>query len=122
MKNATTSDRLTLVDDDSREGESHGDGNGIGAGYNGAADDGGGPSSAAAFASLMNNRVLFIAVSVACATAAIAAGSYAAWLSRKRFTQDAIMDVHDLLETCNQRMRQMDQDLSNLPSWRAKSA
>jgi hypothetical protein len=70
----------------------------------------------------MQNRVLFIAVSAACAAAAIAAGSYAVWLSRKRFARDAIMDVHDLLETCNDRMRQMEQDLSNLPSWHAKSA
>ena len=115
MKNGTPFDRLRLVDHDGQQIE-HGDKEDSAVAASSGSEDTG--KSCSLLGDLMHNRVLFIAVSVACAAGAVAAGSYAIWLSRKRITQEAIMDVHDLLETCNERMRQMEHDLANLPTWK----
>jgi hypothetical protein len=74
------------------------------------------PSSASGpLDDLMNNKALFAAVSVACLTAAVAAGSYAIWLGRRNAAQKALTSVHDLLKTCERRMTQMDKELKRLP-------
>ena len=54
-------------------------------------------------------------VSVACATAAIAAGSYAIWLTRQKAARKTLMDVQDILRICQERMHQMEDDLNHLP-------
>ncbi len=59
--------------------------------------------------------VLF-SVSIACATAAVAAGSYALWLSRQKAARQTLTDVQDILKRCQDRMRQMENDLDQLPS------
>jgi hypothetical protein len=64
---------------------------------------------------LSHNKVLFITICITCATAAIAAGSYAAYLSRHKATQEALTDVHDILKVCQDRMVQMEKDLNKLP-------
>ncbi len=64
-----------------------------------------------------NTGILILAVtSAAFAAAAVAAGSYAWWLSRQRVAHEALTDVHDLLKTCQDRMSQMEQDLHSLPA------
>lgn len=63
---------------------------------------------------LMHNKSLFIVVSIACAAAAIAAGSYAIWLSKHKETREALSSVNDLLHTCQDRMSQIEQDLKSL--------
>jgi hypothetical protein len=60
------------------------------------------------------NKRVFAAVSIACATAAIAAGTYAIWLSRQTSTASAITDVREILENANKRMSQMEADLHTL--------
>jgi hypothetical protein len=69
---------------------------------------------------LLRNKALFVVVSLACLTAAVAAGSYAVWLSKQNAAEKALSNVHDLLKTCEKRMSQMDKDLKRLP--RAQSA
>jgi len=66
-------------------------------------------------ASASRQAVALVAVSVACASAAIAAGSYAVWLTRRQATQAALTDVRDLLRTCQTRMTQMEDDLHRMP-------
>lgn len=55
--------------------------------------------------------VTFAAVSAGCAAAAVATGSYAFWLSRRRLANQALLSVHDLLETCRDRVARMEADL-----------
>jgi cytochrome c-type biogenesis protein CcmH/NrfG len=57
----------------------------------------------------------FMAVSVACTTAAIATGSYALWLSRQQATQRALTDVAAILKSCQARMQQLEADVERLP-------
>jgi len=64
---------------------------------------------------LLHNRTLFIAASAVLAAGSIASASYAVWLARHQATQEAITSVQDLLDTCEQRMRQMETDLHKLP-------
>ena len=64
---------------------------------------------------LLNNKALFATVSIACLTAAIAAGTYAIWLQRKKDAQKALTNVNDLLKTCQNRMSQIDKELKRLP-------
>ncbi|MDQ2687300.1 MAG: hypothetical protein M3Y28_05480 [Armatimonadota bacterium] len=71
---------------------------------------------AAETASVPTNRaLLFIVVSAACAAAAVAAGSYAVWLSRQRVARETLTNVQDILKTCQDRMHQMEDDLNRLP-------
>ena len=60
--------------------------------------------------------LVFMAVSLACATAAIATGGYAAWLVRQRSARQALTDVNDILKSCQSRMRQLEADVQRLPS------
>jgi len=62
-----------------------------------------------------NQALLFIVVSAACAAAAVAAGSYAIWLSRQRVARETLTNVQDILKSCQDRMHQMEDDLSRLP-------
>ena len=63
-----------------------------------------------------NTLLVFAAVSITCMAAALATGSYAVWLGRRQAAQKAIIDVNDLLKTCQTRMRQLEMDVQNLPS------
>jgi len=58
---------------------------------------------------------VFMAVSIACMTAAIGTGSYALWLSRHRAARQALTDVNDLLKSCQIRMQQLEADVQRLP-------
>lgn len=60
--------------------------------------------------------LVFVAVSIACAFAAIASGSYALWLTRQKVARETISNVQDLLKICQDRMHQMEDDLNFLPS------
>lgn len=62
-----------------------------------------------------NRALLFIVVSAACAAAAVAAGSYAIWLSRQRVARETLTNVQDILKICQDRMHQMEDDLHRLP-------
>lgn len=59
--------------------------------------------------------IVFITVSVACAAAAIATGSYAVWLSRQQAARQALTDVNDILKSCQSRMQQLEADVKRLP-------
>ncbi len=63
--------------------------------------------------------IVFMAVSLACATAAIATGSYAAWLSRHQAARQALTDVNDILRSCQTRMSQLEADVQRLPNRQA---
>lgn len=73
------------------------------------------PEAATPQVSTSRQAVALVAVSVACASAAIVAGSYAVWLTRRQATQAALTDVRDLLRTCQTRMSQMEHDLRRMP-------
>lgn len=110
MRNGTQS-RLTLVDGSGRKIQSDDD---VSAEYESHEDESR-QSSEAPVTDLLHNRALFVTISAACAAAAIAAASYAIWLTRQSAAQEAITSVQDLLDTCEQRMRQMEKDLNHLP-------
>lgn len=76
---------------------------------------------AAPIQELLQSKPLFVAVSVACFTAAVAAASYAIYLDRRKAAQKALTSVHDLLKTCEMRMSQMDKELKRLPQARSSS-
>ncbi len=58
----------------------------------------------------------FVIVSAGCAAAAIATGSYALWLSRHQLAGEALTNVRDILKTCQDRVTQMEEELSHLPA------
>jgi hypothetical protein len=58
--------------------------------------------------------IAFVVVSAGCTAAAVITGSYAFWLSRRRMASEALLSVHDLLETCRDRVSRMEQDLSSI--------
>ena len=65
-----------------------------------------------------NTRVtllVFMAVSIACTTAAIVTGSYAVWLSRQQAARQALIDVNDILKSCQSRIQQLETDVLRLP-------
>ena len=59
--------------------------------------------------------LVFMAVSIACTTAAVATGSYAIWLSRHQAARQALIDVDDILKSCQSRMQQLEADVQRLP-------
>lgn len=59
--------------------------------------------------------LVFMAVSIACTTAAVATGSYAIWLSRHQAARQALIDVNDILKSCQSRMQQLEADVQRLP-------
>ncbi|MGO8669906.1 MAG: hypothetical protein ACLQVD_00820 [Capsulimonadaceae bacterium] len=71
-------------------------------------------ASSCVWRDLMQNKVLFAVVSITCLTAAVATGSYAVWLSRRKATEQAVTTVHELLDTCQDRMQQLEKDLRAL--------
>ena len=73
------------------------------------------PMQRAAARSRQNQLLVFAAVSTGCAAAAIATGSYALWLSRRKMADDALISVHDILKTCQERVTQIEADLTHLP-------
>ena len=60
--------------------------------------------------------LVFLSISVTCAAATIATGTYAAWLSRHQAARQALTDVNDILKSCQSRMSQLEADLQRLPS------
>jgi len=64
---------------------------------------------------LRTTLLVFMTVSIACTTAAIAAGSYALWLSRRQAARKVLTDVNDILITCQRRMQQLESDVMQLP-------
>ena len=115
MKNGSRSNKLTLVDN---AGEALSGAHGVEDAtedyYSSSVSEDG--DVAAEFAGTSTNRaLLFIVVSAACAAAAVAAGSYAVWLSRQRVTREALTNVQDILKICQDRMHQMEDDLNRLP-------
>jgi len=95
MKSDTQSNNLRLVDSSVED----------------AADA---PTSDSALDGLYRNKWLFIGVCAACAVGAIAAGGYAAWLMKKRETASVILDVHDLIQSCEDRVAQIEAQINRL--------
>ncbi len=63
--------------------------------------------------------LVFMAVSIACTTAAIATGTYAVWLSRHQAARQVLIDVNDILKSCQSRMQQLEADVQRLPERQA---
>jgi len=61
----------------------------------------------------------FMAISIACTTAAIATGSYAIWLARHQATRQTLTDVNEILKSCQTRMQQLEADVQRLPERQA---
>ena len=59
--------------------------------------------------------LVFMAVSIACTTAAVATGGYAIWLSRNQAARQSLIDVNDILKSCQSRMEQLEADVQRLP-------
>ena len=64
--------------------------------------------------SLYKNKWLFIGVCAACAVGAVAAGTYAAWLAKKKEAQSVILDVHDLIQSCEDRVAQIEAQINRI--------
>ena len=64
---------------------------------------------------LNTTLVVLASVSLACAAAAIATGSYALWLSRQQTTQKVLTDVNEILKSCQSRMQQLESDVQHRP-------
>jgi len=64
--------------------------------------------------SLYRNKWLFIGVCAACAVGAVAAGSYAAWLAKKKEAESVILDVHDLIQSCEDRVAQIEAQINRI--------
>jgi hypothetical protein len=114
MKNGTPSRSLKLVDS---AGHTISDGGDV---FDPVVDDERriaemGQSDLATRESPANSVLIFVAVSVACAVAAIAAGSYAIWLTRQKVAHETISNVQDILKICQERMHQLEDDLNLLP-------
>ena len=63
---------------------------------------------------IFHNRALYIGISAACAAASIAAASYAFWLTRSQATREVLTDVQDILDSCQERMQQMQHELNKV--------
>jgi len=97
MKSDTQSNNLRLVDDNDISPDAE-------------------PSSSEPMDNVFKNKWVFIGVCAACAVGAVAAGSYAAWLARKRETENVILDVHDLIQSCEDRVAQIEAQINRLGS------
>ncbi len=67
-------------------------------------------------AQVQKTFVVFLSLSIACAAATLATGSYAAWLSRHQAARQALTDVNEILKSCQSRMSQLEADLQRLPN------
>ena len=108
--------RLTLVDRNGREisaqaGEEETAAEYVAPSGAGREEESGSPGERAS----RNQLLVFAAVSAGCAVVALVTGSYALWLSRRRIADEALTSVHDLLKTCQDRVFQIEQELSHLP-------
>ena len=72
-------------------------------------------------AQVQKTFVVFLSLSVACAAATLATGSYAAWLSRHQAARQALTDVNEILKSCQSRMSQLEADLKRLPTCQEES-
>jgi hypothetical protein len=121
MKNGTQSKKLTLVNNVGDEIPIRSSVDEVSAEYDSAGTDSEGQTSSQ-WDDPLHNRVLFAAVSIACATAAIAAGSYAIYLSRRKVATKALTNVQELLDTCQQRMTDLDREMNSISRLRPASA
>lgn len=114
MRNGTQSNKLRLVD---HTGDSISDDSGIVDIWyqNPTTERANSSTDSPGVEDVLSNKWLFVIVSATCAMAAVAAGTYAAWLSRRRVAEDALENVQDILQTCQDRMRSMEMDLASLP-------
>ncbi len=62
---------------------------------------------------------VLLTVSISCAAASVATGSYAVWLARQQAARQALTDVNDILRSCQSRMSQLETDLQRLPNRQA---
>ena len=64
-----------------------------------------------------DSRLFFVllTVSISCAAASVATGSYAVWLARQQAARQALTDVNDILRSCQSRMSQLETELQGLP-------
>lgn len=115
MRNGSKSDRLTLVDSAGDPLEEGRDVEDSAADYYTASVSEDGDAAALAPFTPAGSILLFVTVSVACAAAAIAAGTYALWLSRHKAARETLTNVQDLLRVCQDRMHQMEDDLGRMP-------
>ena len=67
-------------------------------------------------AQVQKTFVMFLSLSIACAAASLATGSYAAWLLRHQAARQALTDVNEILKSCQSRMSQLEADLQRLPN------
>ena len=113
MRNGTHFNKLTLVDHNRV------------AGTQDDADDAASyypykPQSEKAFADetaqVQRTFVVFLSLSIACAAATLATGSYTAWLARHQAARQALTDVNEILRSCQSRMSQLEADLQRLPN------
>ena len=65
-----------------------------------------------------DSRLFFVllTVSITCAAASVATGSYAVWIARQQVARQALTDVNDILRSCQSRMSQLESDLQRLPN------
>lgn len=115
MKNGSRFSKLTLVDN---AGEALAGANGVEdstVDYYSSSVSEDGDVAVGRPPSYPNRALLFIVVSAACAATAVAAGSYAVWLSRQRVARETLTNVQDILKVCQDRMHQMEDDLNRLP-------
>ncbi len=65
-----------------------------------------------------DSRLFFVllTVSISCAAASVATGSYAVWLARQQAARQALTDVNDILRSCQSRMSELESVLQRLPS------
>lgn len=64
--------------------------------------------------SALTNRWVFIAVGAACAVGAVAAGSYAVWLSRKKDSESALLDVQEIVRHCEAGVAQLEAQIARI--------
>ncbi len=62
---------------------------------------------------------VFLTLSITCAAATVATGSYAVWLARQQAAHQALTDVNDILRSCQVRMSQLESDIQRLPNRQA---
>ena len=67
-------------------------------------------------AQVQKTFAVFLSLSIACAAASLATGSYAAWLLRHQAARQALTDVNEILKSCQSRMSQLEADLQRLPT------
>lgn len=108
MKNGTHFSKLTLVEND----ENSSDNDPVAYSPNRQENE------TSLSANSNNSRLFFVllTVSISCAAASVATGSYAVWLARQQAAHQALTDVNEILRSCQSRMSQLESDLQRLPN------